>query len=74
MRRKFNLVAGALALTTMLVGCGQAAETATTSDSTTGTAAVAEQGAGADAASYEVATVRWADWGEDYHTGFPESE
>jgi len=72
MRRKFNLVAGALALTTMLVACGQASETATTSDSTTGTAATAEQGAGADAVSYEVATVRWADWGEDYHTGFPD--
>lgn len=22
--------------------------------------------------SYEVATVRWADWGEDYHVGFPD--
>lgn len=21
---------------------------------------------------YDVATVRWADWGEDYHTGFPD--
>ena len=25
-----------------------------------------------ETASYEVATVRWADWGEDYHTGFPD--
>ncbi|WP_044957982.1 extracellular solute-binding protein [Butyrivibrio sp. LC3010] len=25
-----------------------------------------------DATTYEVATVRWADWGEDYHTGFPD--
>ncbi|MBO5146316.1 MAG: extracellular solute-binding protein [Lachnospiraceae bacterium] len=23
--------------------------------------------------NYEVATVRWADWGEDYHTGFPDA-
>ena len=23
-------------------------------------------------ASYEVATVRWSDWGEAYHTGFPD--
>lgn len=23
--------------------------------------------------SYEVATVRWEDWGEDYHTGFPDA-
>ena len=26
-----------------------------------------------ETASYEVATVRWADWGEDYHTGFPDA-
>lgn len=28
---------------------------------------------GKDANSFEVATVRWADWGEAYHTGFPDA-
>lgn len=30
-----------------------------------GGAAMAEE-----TVAYEVATVRWSDWGEDYHTGF----
>lgn len=32
-----------------------------------GGAAMAEE-----TVAYEVATVRWSDWGEDYHTGFPD--
>lgn len=36
--------------------------------STMGVTAMADEGT----ASYEVATVRWSDWGEAYHTGFPD--
>ncbi len=35
-------------------------------------AATEAQAADSDG-SYEVATVRWSDWGEDYHTGFPDA-
>lgn len=79
MQKKFSLAAGVLALTVALVGCGNAAETAPAASSdaaapaaTTTEAAPAADAADAGAAGYEVATVRWADWGEDYHTGFPD--
>ncbi|MCR5155817.1 MAG: extracellular solute-binding protein [Butyrivibrio sp.] len=79
MQKKFSLAAGVLALTVALVGCGSAAETAPAASNdaaapaaTTTEAAPAADTADAGAAGYEVATVRWADWGEDYHTGFPD--
>ncbi|MBE5827380.1 MAG: extracellular solute-binding protein [Butyrivibrio sp.] len=79
MQKKFSLAAGVLALTVALVGCGNAAETAPAASSdaaapaaTTTEVAPAADAADAGAAGYEVATVRWADWGEDYHTGFPD--
>lgn len=79
MQKKFSLAAGVLALTVALVGCGSATETvpAASNDAAAPAATTTEVTAAADtadagAAGYEVATVRWADWGEDYHTGFPD--
>lgn len=79
MQKKFSLAAGVLALTVTLVGCGSATETvpAASNDAAAPAATTTEVTAAADtadagAAGYEVATVRWADWGEDYHTGFPD--
>ena len=77
MQKKYGLLAGALALSFALTACGSAAgDTATqtaTADATKAPDAPAAQteSAGGDNA-YEVATVRWADWGEDYHLGFPD--
>ena len=68
MQKKYGLLAGALALSFALTACGSAAgETATQtagSDATQTAEAPAAQteSAGGDNA-YEVATVRWADWG-----------
>jgi putative aldouronate transport system substrate-binding protein len=74
MKRKFGLLAGALAMAVSLTACGSApaTETTTVSDGATPTASTATAGAANAADSYKVATVRWADWGEDYHTGFPD--
>lgn len=41
----------------LLAGCGQSSAPAKTEAAGT---------------AFEVATVRWADWGEDYHTGMPD--
>ena len=74
MQKKFSLAAGVMALTLALVGCGSAATgtaATTVGDSATPEAA-APTSTDAGASGYEVATVRWADWGEDYHTGFPD--
>ena len=77
MQKKYGLLAGALALSFALTACGSAAgDTAAqtaTADATQAAQAPAAQteSAGGDNA-YEVATVRWADWGEDYHLGFPD--
>ncbi|MBP3274614.1 MAG: hypothetical protein J6L93_06390 [Butyrivibrio sp.] len=68
MQKKYGILAGALALSFALTACGSAAgETATQtagSDATQTAEAPAAQteSAGGDNA-YEVATVRWADWG-----------
>ena len=77
MQKKYGLLAGALALSFALTACGSAA--GSTATQTTGTdatqaattAAAQTESAGGDNA-YTVATVRWADWGEDYHLGFPD--
>ena len=48
----------------VLSGCGSSA-------SARGTENASSEPKDADNA-FEVATVRWSDWGEDYHTGFPD--
>ena len=55
---KLGLVMGAVLATSLLaVGCSGKSAGAKTTDSN----------------AFEVATVRWADWGEAYHTGFPDA-
>ena len=56
-----TMVVGALGVT----GCGSKA---------TGEGAVTSEDATESEAEnvFEVATVRWADWGEEYHLGFPD--
>lgn len=63
-----RLIAVVTLTATVLVGCG-----ATESTPATDSANVESSGEATDGDStYRVATVRWADWGEDYHTGFPD--
>ena len=75
MRKKLKMTAGVLALTTVLAACGQSAEVNTAgTESSQAESSVSTDSADASSGSaYEVATVRWADWGEDYHTGFPDT-
>jgi putative aldouronate transport system substrate-binding protein len=75
MRKKLKMTAGVLALTTVLAACGQSAEVNTAgTESSQAESSVSTDSADASSGSaYEVATVRWADWGEDYHTGFPDA-
>lgn len=53
-----------------LAGCGGAAAGTTSDGSAQATGAGAAESADG---AYNVATVRWADWGEYYHTGFPDA-
>ena len=75
MRKKLKMTAGVLALTTVLAACGQSAEvnTAGTESSQTESSVSTDSADASSGSAYEVATVRWADWGEDYHTGFPDT-
>lgn len=72
--KSYALLAGLLGLTIAATACGAASGT----NGTSGSAASAEQSGAAQGSSsaadggYKVATVRWADWGENYHTGFPD--
>ena len=60
MKKKSSIaLSGILAASMLFTGCGG------NSESKEATGGSAEDG-------YTVATVRWADWGEDYHTGFPD--
>ena len=68
-KKKIMMLLMTMALSvSSFAGCGQ-------SDSSTpkSTAAAENDADGATTDTYEVATVRWADWGEDYHTGFPDA-
>lgn len=68
-KKKIMMLLMTMALSvSSFAGCGQ-------SDSSTpkSTAAAENDADGAATDTYEVATVRWADWGEDYHTGFPDA-
>lgn len=64
------LMAGAM-IASVLAGCGSetSGDVSTDGVSTTDSTGTVES-SGSDA--YNVATVRWSDWGEDYHTGFPD--
>ena len=72
--KSYALLAGLLGLTIAATACGAASDT----NGTSGSAASADQSGAAQGSSsaadggYKVATVRWADWGENYHTGFPD--
>jgi putative aldouronate transport system substrate-binding protein len=75
MHKKYGLFAGAMALSLTLTACGGGASTQTTEVNDGETPVAASAGEADDKAAeggYRVATVRWADWGEDYHTGFPD--
>ncbi len=83
MQKKYNLaVAAAMAAMMALTGCSGSAGEAQTQDDAASTdqqkegaevaGAKQENSEAADGEAYEVASVRWADWGEFYHTGFPD--
>lgn len=65
-KRKLLSILLVAAISASAIGCGQTETAGNTS------AGQASSETGASASSFEVATVRWADWGEDYHTGFPD--
>lgn len=76
-KRLSVLTAGLLTATVLITGCGAGSAAATGTQDTDNAVAgekIADpaEEASTDGADYEVATVRWADWGEDYHTGFPD--
>lgn len=76
-KRLSVLTAGLLTATVLITGCGAGSAAATGTQDTDSAVAgekIADpaEEASTDGADYEVATVRWADWGEDYHTGFPD--
>jgi len=76
-KRLSVLTAGLLTATVLITGCGAGSAAATGTQDTDNAVAgekIADpaEDASTDGADYEVATVRWADWGEDYHTGFPD--
>lgn len=56
------MVLAAACAVTAMTGCG----------STKGGASGSASKSGEKQDSFKVATVRWADWGEDYHKGFPD--
>ncbi|SEA00713.1 putative aldouronate transport system substrate-binding protein [Oribacterium sp. KHPX15] len=60
MKKKLSIaIGGFLTASMMLTACG-------------GTTSSTEPTSGSAEDDYKVATVRWADWGEDYHKGFPD--
>ena len=78
-KRIMTLVMSMALAVTSLTGCGKtessestqsSTETVSESEATDSNVTADSDGTGN---SYEVATVRWADWGEDYHTGFPDA-
>lgn len=70
-KKKIMVLAMTVALAaTSLVGCGT--ETNENGGANGGTSNGTTKASSAEGV-YEVATVRWADWGEDYHTGFPDA-
>lgn len=60
LKKVLSIITVTTMLATTLVGCGGAS---TSKDSS-------KANSGADGKTFKVSTVRWADWGEDYHKGF----
>lgn len=76
--KKLYTVLAAVMAVSILGGCGATPENSAENKETTGNSAAdettdkdREQPADSDS-SFEVATVRWSDWGEYYHEGFPD--
>ena len=64
-----TMVFGAVSLS----GCGSDGSTAASSSESTGSTGEEGSSNGSEAGDgFRVATVRWSDWGENYHTGFPD--
>ncbi len=72
MRKKYGLLAGAMALSFALTACGSTQEAAVSTISDAAAPKTAATVSASEGNNYEVATVRWADWGEFYHEGFPD--
>lgn len=75
-----SLLAAAVSATVLFGGCERlpddVKENGTASEVASGKAAgmdLKADGKSSADVKYEVATVRWADWGEDYHMGFPDA-
>ena len=58
LKRVLGIITLTVMLTTTLSGCGGASKTSSKVNSSDGKN------------TFEIATVRWSDWGEDYHKGF----
>lgn len=70
-RKKLAAVLTAIAIASVsLAACG--GTSAATGDSA-GNDSQTEDTSGSGKTAYNVASVRWADWGENYHTGFPDA-
>ncbi|MCR4832469.1 MAG: extracellular solute-binding protein [Butyrivibrio sp.] len=63
--KNYALIASLLGLAMTVSACGSTADTKTAGQDNATSVETSDN-------TYEVATVRWADWGEDYHTGFPD--
>ena len=77
-KKKIIAMIMAMTVAASMVGCGKAGtNTESSAAANTGieneASAAETKESGAAGGTYEVATVRWADWGEDYHTGFPDA-
>lgn len=73
-KRVISLVLASVMVAGMLTGCGNAQEAAESTGTSKEAGTVASQDAtNGGTPEYEVATVRWADWGEFYHEGFPDN-
>lgn len=71
MKKMLTFALAGMMTVSALTGCGS---TAADSAGKTADSATAETDSGSGSGeSFKVLTVRWADWGEDYHKGFPDS-
>lgn len=75
-KRLSVLTAGLLSVSMLVTGCGSGQASSESQVKDSGVAGekvdIADLESADDGSVYNVATVRWADWGEDYHTGFPD--
>ena len=66
------LLALVMVLSLALTACGGGDTSGGNSTSGSNTSSDGSGSSGSDQTAFKVATVRWADWGELYHTGFPD--